>query len=108
MLSETVSDASLIQNIWVEPAIESLSPMEPLKTELGFLDRSLEQVFLDFAVRNVDWNYEHGSAYSADLERVPVDWNRMVTVSWTSFGNEEVDSGSDRPESRACVYGVRI
>ena len=86
MLSETVADEWLIRDVWVNPLVEASSPIEPLQMELALLGRPFEDVLLDFAVHNVGWDYENGSAYAAALEQVPIelesDGHRFVDEYW--------------------------
>jgi len=62
-LAEFVGDWRIIRDSWVEPEANNDDPLESLRVQLAALDVDLDEAFVDFAGRNVTWDYEHGEDY---------------------------------------------
>ena len=63
-VSEFVGDWRIIRNAWVEPRVVGNRPLAAVGAELEALGVPLEQAFMDFAARNVTWDYAHGETYA--------------------------------------------
>jgi hypothetical protein len=64
-LAEYVGDWRIVRNAWVAPQTSDGDPLEALRAEVADLDVDLDVAFMDFAARNVTWDYAHGDWYAA-------------------------------------------
>ncbi len=67
-LAEFVGDWRVVRNAWVEPQTLQDDPMVALQAEVEDLGADLDVAFMDFAARNVTWDYAHGDWYEAYVD----------------------------------------
>ena len=57
-----VGDWQIVRNAWVDP--QSGDTIEALRREVRDEGGDFDEAFMDFAARNVTWDYEHGDWYA--------------------------------------------
>lgn len=108
-LAEFVGDWRIVRNAWVEPQVAGNDPLAALEAEIEDLGVGLDEAFMDFAARNVTWDYEHGDWYEyyvdAYGEYFPSQDNRVVET-FSGDGTDGAFSPSDSLAPRR--FGVNV
>lgn len=108
-LAEFIGDWRIVRNAWVDPQVGGNDPLEAMEAEIEDLGVGLDEAFMDFAARNVTWDYAHGDWYEYYVEAYadyyPSQDNRIIE-SVRGDGMDEPFSPSSSLAPRR--YGVNV
>ena len=62
-VAEFIGDWRIIRDAWVDPQVSGNKPLDAMAAEEA-TGVPFEQAFMDFAARNVTWDYAHGDWYA--------------------------------------------
>ena len=63
-VAEFIGDWRIIRDAWVDPQVSGNKPLDAVAAEVEATGVPFEQAFMDFAARNVTWDYAHGDWYA--------------------------------------------